>query len=480
MSLAQRRQGQARQRRLRPGWILISLLGGMFMGNVDIAVVNVAVPSIREHLHASGGAADLIVSGYTLTYATLLITGARLGDIRGRRQAYIRGLALFTLFSLACGLAPDAVTLVFARIVQGAGAALMVPQVLTGIQLNFQGAALRRALGAYTAVLGVASVLGQALGGFLVSADILGSGWRPVFLINVPIGIFLLVTSFAFLPDAMPSGQEKLDTRGVGLLSSGLFLVVIPLVLGQQAGWPLWTWLCLGGCLPVLALFTWRERRVARRGGIPLMNVALLARRQVSLALTAQGVNRAVYFAILFVLAVYLQEARGKSATYSGLLLIAFVVAFGLTGPVLSRAGARVKKLAAQTGGLLLAAAFAGMAAGAQSTAWLIILLAIAGAGYGGAWSGVLEHLTQSVGPQYAPDVSGLFNTTLQVGGTMGTAVFGTVYLALLARGTPQDAFSVTSAALAVVSVASCVLITLALRPTPNAAKHKPAEPRQG
>jgi MFS family permease len=471
MTLAQRRHDQSRQRRLRPGWVLISLLGGMFMGNVDIAVVNVAIPSIRDHLHASGGSADLIVSGYTLAYAALLITGARLGDIRGRRRTYIRGLAIFTLFSLVCGLAPNATILVFARIVQGIGAALMVPQVLTGIQLNFEGAALRRALGAYTAVLGASSVAGQALGGILVSADILGTGWRPVFLINVPVGLFLVITSFTFLPDTKPSRHEKLDTRGAGLLSAGLFLLVIPLVLGRDAGWPLWTWLCLGGCVPVLAFFTQWERIIARRGGVPLINVALLARRQISLALAAQGINRAVYFALLFVLALYLQQGLGKSAVYSGLLLIAFMVTFGAAGPIFGGAGARVKKLAAQTGGLLLAAAFAGMAGGARSTAWLIILIGVAGFGYGAAWSGVLEHLTESAGPRYAPDVSGLFNTTLQVGGTMGTAVFGTFYLALLVRNTPQHAFSLTNAALAVLSAASCVLIILSLNAKPRAAQ---------
>jgi MFS family permease len=221
--------------------------------------------------------------------------------------------------------------------------------------------------------------------------------------------------------------------------------------------------------VPALALFTWWERAVARRGGVPVMNVDLLARGQVTLALVAQGVTRAVYFAILFVLALYLQQALGKSAAYSGLLLIAFMVTFGLTGPVLSRVGPRVKKLAAQTGGLLLAVAFAAMAVGAQGTGWLIAILAVAGLGYGGAFTGVLGHLAEAVGPRYAPDVSGLFNTTLQVGGTMGTAVFGTVYLALLARSTPQDAFRLTTALLAVVAVASSVLVTLAVRAGPSA-----------
>ncbi|OKJ99621.1 actinorhodin transporter [Streptomyces sp. CB03234] len=443
--------------------MLASLLGGMFLGNVDIAVVNVAIPSIRDHLHASGAELELIVSGYTLAYAMLLITSARLGEIRGRRWAYLWGLAVFTLSSLVCGLAPDSATLVGARVVQGIGAALMVSQVLTSIQVHFDGAARRRALGAYTGVLGVSSVIGQALGGVLVQADILGTGWRPIFLINVPIGIVLLITSFVFLPGDEAEPDKKLDMRGVGLLSLSLFLLVTPLVLGRDAGWPLWTWLCLVGSVPAFVLFVRAEQGIARRGGSPLMNVALLARRHVVLALLSQAATRAGYFALLFVLALYLQQGLGRSAAYSGVIPIAWVATFALVGPVLGRLPGRVRRLAAPAGGLLMAVAFAGVAAGAQSTAWLTVLLGIGGIGYGAAFSGTLTHLTESVEARFAPDVSGLFNTTLQVGGTLGVAVFGTVYLDLAERGgVPEDAFTTTNAVLAALSIAASALIALA------------------
>ncbi|MEU8890413.1 MFS transporter [Streptomyces sp. NPDC048442] len=460
---AERRQALAVR---RPGWLLVCLLGGMFLGNVDIAVVNVAIPSIRDHLHATSGELELIVSGYTLAYAVLLITGARIGEIRGRRWTYLLGLSVFTVSSLACGLAPTSTALVGARVVQGLGAALMVAQVLTGIQVHFKDGARRRALGAYTGVLGVSSVVGQALGGVLVSADILGSGWRPIFLINVPIGVVLLIASFVFLPDDVISRQKTLDMRGVGLLSLGLLLLVTPLVLGQDAGWPLWTWLCLGGSLPVFVLFAKVERGIARRAGDPLMNVSLLARRQVSLVLVSQAVTRANYFAILFVLALYLQQGLGKSPVYSGLLPIAWVATFAMVGPALGRMGARARRLAAPVGGLLMAICFAAVAAGAQSTAWLILLLGIGGVGYGAAFSGSLARLTDSVEAEYAPDVSGLFNTTLQVGGTLGVAVFGTVYLDLVTRsGAPKAAFTTTNTILAAVSIAASALILLAGKP---------------
>ncbi|MGW1173676.1 MFS transporter [Kitasatospora sp. NPDC002543] len=449
----------------RPMWMLASLLGGMFLGNVDIAVVNVAIPSIRDRLHASSGALELIVSGYTLAFAMLLITSARLGETHGRRRLYLTGLTVFTVSSLACGLAPDAAVLVAARVVQGFGAALMISQVLTTIQVEFEGRARRRALGAYTGILGVSSVVGQALGGILVSADILGTGWRPVFLINIPIGVVLLFTSLAFLPNDRPSQHGKLDLPGVALLSLGLFLLVTPLVLGRDAGWPMWTWLSLGSSLLVFALFGRTERRVVRRSGAPLMNVELLARRQVALALFSQAATRAGYFALLFVLALYLQQGLGKSPVYSGLVPVAWVATFALVGPVLGRLGTRARRLAAPVGGALMAVSFALISAGAQGTVALVLLLGVGGVGYGAAFSGTLAHMTETVEARYAPDVSGLFNTTLQVGGTLGVAAFGTLYLDLAeGGGTPRHAFSTTTAVLAVMSLAASALILLAGR----------------
>jgi MFS family permease len=465
----------------RSGWLLTSLLGGMVLGNIDIAVVNVAIPSIRVSLQATAGELELIVSGYTLAYALLLITGARLGEIHGRRWMYLLGLTVFTASSLACGLAPNGAVLVGARSIQGIGAALMVSQVLTEIQVHFEGAARRRALRAYTAVLGISSVIGRALGGVLVSADILGTGWRPIFLINIPIGVGLIIISFVFLPTSEPSHRQKLDLAGVGLLSVGLLMLVTPLVFGQDQGWPLWAWLCLFGSVPVFALFVRVERRVADGDGYPLINVHVLTRKRISLALFSQASTRACYFALLFVLALYLQQGLGKSATYSGLVPVSFAATFALAGPVLGRVGPRVRRLAAPVGGLLMAVAFVGMAVGVSAdmrgTAWLVLLLGIGGLGYGAAFSGTLTHLTKSVEPRYAPDVSGLFNTTLQIGGTLGVAVFGTVYLDLARRDElPQTAFAVTAWALAVLSVAAAVLFQLANRAESGVARTIPAD----
>lgn len=465
------------QRPRRSGWLLTALLGGMFLGNVDIAIVNIATPSIHEHLHASGAELELIVSGYTLAYAVLLITSARLGQMRGYRRVFLIGLALFTCASLACGLAPSSTVLVAARGVQGAGAALLSSQVLTGIQLNFKDEARSRALGLYTAVLSGSAVVGQVLGGVLVSADLFGAAWRPVFLINTPVGIGLFALAWYSLPPDGRRSSRRIDLAGVAALSAALLLLVLPMVLGRDAGWPAWTWLSFAASLPASVLFVLIERRVGRNGGQPLIVLALLRRPPVVWALISQAATRATYFALLFVLALYLQQGLGKSALYSGLVLVAWVAAFGVTGPLLRRLPEHRRSSAAPVGTLLLAAAFAGMGlslrAGATGSALLVLLLGIGGLGYGAAFSGMLSHLTGSVEDRFAPDMSGLFNTTLQVGGVLGVAVFGTVYLDLVpggGRSTAVHGFATTSFALAAVGLAGVIPAWLALMRAPAAA----------
>jgi MFS family permease len=450
--------------RTRSAWLLVSLFGGMFLGNVDIAIVNIATPSIREHLHATGGELELVVSGYTLAYAMLLITGARLGDLRGRRKVFLVGLVLFTVSSLACGLAPNAAILVGERIAQGVGAALMISQVLTWIKVHFDGPARSRALGAYAAVLAGSAVIGQVLGGLLVAANLFDTGWRPIFLVNVPIGIALIVLSLRYLPVDPPRHRQQLDLPGVVLLSVALFLLIVPLVLGQDVGWPPWTWVCLFASLPAFVAFVAVEQRIIARGGYPLITVPLLARRPVALALISQAMTRATYFALLFVLALYLQQGLGKSPAYSGLMLVSWVAAFGVAGPLLGRLDQRAKQLAAPLGTVLLAVGFAGVAGsaalGVRGGVWLVLLLAVGGLGYGAAFSGTLGHLTNAVDDRYAADVSGMFNTTLQVGGALGVAVFGTVYLDLADRPAhAQSAFVVITAVFAITSIIAAGLI---------------------
>jgi MFS family permease len=453
------------------GWALGALLGATFLGNVDVAIANVAGPSIRSGLHASGGQLELVVSGYTLAFAVLLVTCARLGQARGYRRMFLAGLAGFTLASLACALAPSATILVIARIAAGATAALMSAQVLTGIQLGFSGRLRARALGLYSLVLSAGAVAGQSLGGLLISADVAGTTWRPAFGVNVPAGLVLLWLAGRYLPaDKRQAGRQaggrvRLDLAGVAVLSAALLLLVFPLVLGQGEGWPAWTWACLAASVPAFALLWLVERRQEQ----PLVDPRLLARPAVGWGLASQAVATATYFAILFTLALYLQQGLGKSPAYSGLALVSWVAAFGIPGPVLGRFPARARALATPAGSLILAAGFAALAAsllaGDTSGVTLMALLGVAGLGLGIGFTGMLSHLTGSVSGEHAAALSGLFPTATRAGGVIGTAAFGTVYLALVHHpGQAVHGFAVLNLALAATAVAAAAMAVVSVR----------------
>jgi MFS transporter len=305
-----------------------------------------------------------VISGYTLAYAMLLIISARLGETRGYRRMFLLGMGVFTLSSLACGIAPSAVVLVLARIIQGGAAALMVAQVLTGIQLNFDGGARGRVLGLYAAVLAVSAVAGQVLGGVLVSANLFGTTWRPVFLVNVPLGVLLLAVARRTLPADRMRRSRRLDLGGVIALSVAILLLVLPLILGRDLGRPWWTWVSLSASPLAFAAFVLVQRRSTARGGHPMIDLRLLASPAISWALSSQAVATATYFAILFVLALYLQQGLGAGPAYSGLALVSWVAAFGVAGPVLGRLSGPHKRLAAPAGAAIMAVAFAGIATG--------------------------------------------------------------------------------------------------------------------
>jgi len=417
--------------RLRQRWLLAVLVAGQFMANVDIAIVNVATPSIHRDLHASGGALEFVVSGYVLAFAMLIITGARLGRIAGYRRVYLAGLAGFTLASLACSLAPGTGVLIGARIAQGVCAAVMVPQVLTGIQVSFDGRARARALSVLVMTMSGSAVIGQALGGPLIAANVFGTGWRSIFWVNVPVGVVALAGAAVLLPRES-RGQARLDLPGVGLLTAAMALLVTPLAFGREQGWPAWTWACLGASVIAFTGFTGFERRRAARGGDPVINLRLLARPTVAWELTANFARTSTYFAMLFVLAQYLQQGLGRSATYSGLVLVSWV------------------------------AAFATVSAAPAPGPFLVVALGAGGFGLGMAYSSLLGRLTAAVPPDEAADLSGLVNTSAQVAAVAGVAVYGTVYFALATR--PAYAFGVVAAALAASGFAGAACSYLSAR----------------
>src|SRR6266496_3019097 len=302
-----------RERGVRPGLVLAVVLIGQFMAVLDASIVNVAAPSIHASLRASGASLQLVVAGYIITYAVLLVTGARLGDIAGHRRVFLGGLVLFTLASLGCGLAGTAGELISLRFAQGAGAAAMIPQVLSLIQRTHAGPARARAMSSYSAVLAGGVVVGQLVGGLLISANLFGSSWRPVFLVNVPIGVALLAAGARALPHGKGEPGRTLDLPGLALLTPAVLAFVLPLVLGQPEHWPLWGWVLMAASLPMVAAFAAAERRVARAGGTPLIPGRVLRVPGVAVAIAALFTVMTIFSGFFFTLALHLQDGDRKS-----------------------------------------------------------------------------------------------------------------------------------------------------------------------
>lgn len=442
----------------RPGRLLAVVIAAQFMALLDVFIVNVAAPTIRTELGASGAGLQLVIAGYTITYAVLLITGARLGDRLGHRRVYLIGLAVFTVASLACGLSRGTGELIAFRLLQGAGSALLIPQVLSLIQRNFTGEARTKALGAYSAVLAVGAAAGQVLGGVLVSADLFGTGWRPVFLVNVPVGVVLLITARRVLPRdaARQPGEDRrargLDLPGLMLLGAAVSLLTVPLVLGQQEGWPLWSWLCLGSAVLLFALFCSYESRLARGGGAPLIAPGVLRIPGMGLAVFRIAAVMGVNAGFLFVLTLHIQGGLGYSALRAGLTFAPTAVVFGVVGLTWRRWPAVLQR-ALIPGGFALTAvsAFAVgllLRDGGEGGPWLYVAFVGIGAGLSLGFSPTLTRALSTVRPEDAADASGLLSTVAQLGQLIGVACYGALFLNRLESQGAPGAYSSADALL--------------------------------
>nr|WP_312038490.1 MFS transporter [Streptomyces galbus] len=447
------------------------MLTAQFMASLDVFIVNVAAPTIGSDLHASGADLQLVVAGYVIAYSVLLITGARLGDRFGHGRVHLVGLGLFTTASLACGLAQGVSELIVFRLVQGAGAAVMIPQVLSLIQRSFTGEARLRAVGAYSAVLAVGAAAGQVLGGLLVSADLLGTGWRPVFLVNVPVGLVLLVLGRRVLPrGGGVASARALDGPGLVLLGAAVSLVTVPLVLGQEEDWPLWSWLSMAAGAVVFALFCRYEARLARRGGAPLVAPRVLRHPGMGLAVLRIGAVMAVNGGFLFVLTLHLQGGLGYSALRAGLTFAPTAAVFGVVGLTWRRWPAVCQRALIPAGFTLTALSVAGVGLalrhgshGSHGGAWVHLGYLGVGAGLALAFSPTLARALAGVRPEDAADASGLLATVTQLGQLIGVAAFGTLFFdrleSLGARQayTSSDALMTCMSALAATAVLGAV-----------------------
>jgi MFS family permease len=446
---------------------LTVLLGGQSMANIDTAIINVATPSIGASLGASGAQLQLTVSVYILATAMLLVTAARLGVLYGYRRIFMWGIVSFTVASLACGIAPNILSLIVARIVQGAGAALMIAQVMSGIQRTLTGEARTRAIGAYTTTLSLGAVTGQILGGLLITIDLFGLTWRPLFLVNVPFGIALFAVAWFALPNDPPhvGARPKLDLVGVALLAVAMLLLVLPLTIGREMQWPWWMIASLVLCVPATAAFIWWQKTLGERDGAPLLNLPLFHDPMVVSGLSAQMFGRVTYFGLLFVLALYVQIGLGQSALVSGLSMIGWVLAYGLAGPVYPRLSHRMTLLCGPIGGFVMASAYAATALIAALHIGIgplfVLLLACGGFGWGMFSTAMTAQLSSIVAPAHAPDLSGVLATMQPLSAVIGIALFGSLYLELTAAGgvaNAMHAFAIVNGAFAAAALTAAAL----------------------
>jgi EmrB/QacA subfamily drug resistance transporter len=439
-------------------WLgLMVMLAGAFMAIMDVFIVNIALPSIREDLHASIAEVEFVVAGYTLTYAIALVTGGRMGDRFGHRRMLIVGLAAFTAASALCGIAPTPRLLVAARLLQGLTAAIMFPQVLSLMRIAFTDARERAsAFAMFGGVQGLAAVAGQILGGVIVDADLFGLVWRPVFLLNVPIGIAAVLAAPRLIAESRSQTAARLDLPGVALSAIGLSLLLYPLVAGRDAGWPLWTLALLAASVPALAVFAAQQYRKSRRRDSPLLDVRLFLNRAVVIGVLAALVLYTVLNSFYVFLAFLLQAGLKNSPFAAGLLITPVALAYVAASFVAGRLGARANRAVLVTGGIVLTIAYAV----AAITTWhaadlrgveLIPALVMIGVGQGLLITPLINMILSNVSASDAGAASGLVSTMQQVGGALGVAIVGILFFGALELAGPTtsdarayaDAFTV-------------------------------------
>ncbi|MGC5167348.1 MFS transporter [Luteimicrobium sp. DT211] len=455
-----------------PPWrALPVLLTGTFLVVLDFFGVNVALPSLAGELDAGPSEVVWVVAGFALAMAATQLLAGRIGDRVGHRRGFATGLTVFTLASLACAAAPGATLLVAARVLQGVGAAFVGTGVLAVLGVSFTGEARARALAWYGAVLGVAAAGGQLVGGALIAADVAGLGWRAIFAVNVPVGLLALALTPRLVPATRGRRAGRLDVAGMALGALTMVLLVLPLVQGRQAGWPLWTWVSLA-LVPVAAAAGYRHGvRVERDGGQPLLPPSLLRLPSMSLGLLAQLVYWCGQASFYFVLALYLQDGLGLTPLDAGLV-------FGVLATGYLATSFRAPGLAARHGRSVvvvgLCAILAGygalgiaLAAAPASTggavAALVPGLLLAGAGQGLCITPLAAQVLAHADPRQAGAVSGALQTAQQAGNSVGVAVVGVVFYGVLgaAGGTVGDAFGVSLVALAAIGAGALVGVGL-------------------
>jgi EmrB/QacA subfamily drug resistance transporter len=424
---------------------LAVLLVGPFLGVIDFFIANIGIPSIKTSLHAGFSEAELIVAGYGLTYAVCLITGGRLGDIFGRKKVFILGMLGFTVTSAFCGWAGDATTLVFWRLLQGCAAAVMFPQALSFIQVNFTGSAKRIAFSAYGAMIGFGSIVGQILGGFLIQANLFNLGWRPIFLINLPLGLITVVAASLFLRESRARNAPGLDPVGTVLLTVALFLFSLPFMEGTDAGWPLWAWGALAASIPFFFAFYRFECRYSLDGGSPLVDPRLFRDRGFMVGILVTCIYFAGHTSMILVLSLFLQLSLRLDPFHAGLLLAPFSFGFLVGSSFSGKLNGLFGRNSLHLGAAVLAVSLACLsiqanASHGQASAVFVLTCFIYGVGRGLVTAPLYNTVLSGVPERDAGSAAGVASMAQQVANSVGIAVIGAIVFSVIpSRATPAD-----------------------------------------
>jgi EmrB/QacA subfamily drug resistance transporter len=458
----------------RRSWLALTvLLVGAFMALLDTTIVNVAIPTIRTSLSASNATLSWIVSGYALAFGLALIPAGRVGDRLGHKWVFIAGLALFTVASLACGLAGDDTQLIAGRAVQGLAGGMFFTPITALIQLMFSDRKRARALAMMGATIGFSVALGPLVGGLIIQASGADAGWRLVFDVNVPLGVVAVIAAVKLLPAGAENTDTAADWAGLVLLSAGLVALLTPLIQGQQEGWPLWTYASMAGAVALLMVFALWERHVEKTGGNPLVPPRLFAHASFTGGVLLALVYFAAFTSIFFTIALLWQAGLGHTALQSGLVVTPFAI--GLIG------GASQSDAFAVRFGRNVLVAGLGMVAVGITAVWLLLALTpstsysgwqlvapllIAGVGSGFFIAPNVDFIVATVDPEDAGAASGVIGTMQRVGSAIGIAIIGTVLFGTLHFPASADAVALAfghSATLAMAASAGLSIAAFAL-----------------
>jgi EmrB/QacA subfamily drug resistance transporter len=463
---------------------LAVILTASFLGVLDFFIVNVSIPSIQDTLYASFGEIQMVIACYGLAYAVFLITGGRLGDLYGRKRMFLLGMAGFTLASALCGFATSPQMLIVSRVLQGLAGAMMFPQVLSIIQVTFPPAERTRAFSILGVVVGAGSFSGNVLGGLLVEGNLLGLGWRPIFLVNLPIGIVALIAAGILLHESRALHAARPDLVGVVIASVGLFLLLFPLIEGREAAWPLpWTLGMLALSLVMLVVFLGFEWWLTKRGGTPLVELGLFRDRTFVVGLLTSGAFYGGLSAFFLTFTLFLQDGLRLSPRNAGLTFAPFALGFLSSSLVAVKLASRMGRRSIQLGACMMILGLISFVLLARiwgcdlPVGLLIPLLFVYGAGQGLVVPTLLATVLSGIPSRAAGSASGVLTTTQQVAINLGVAGIGSIYFAVLGSQHEAGGFvsAVATSLLCNIGLlaTTCVLVfLLPLRPADVAPMH--------